>query len=159
MELSYRLLANAVDELSQIQEIGKRTLLRLILPLLDQPKEQTDALAGSFTEFKKQIIIKCWNCQNISQVDNICLSQLTIGSLIKKVENDQVDELIFPLNATVEGNATNFYFYKRLKDSSVKLARMARGIPLGDDLEFADQITLGRSITQRVAFENSLKRD
>ena len=206
MEFSSRLLANAVDEMSQLPGIGKRTALRLVLHLLDQPKDQTDALAGSLTELKKKIK-KCRNCHNISDqelceicsnssrdeklvcvvedirdvlaieatqlfnghyhvlggkispIDGIGPSQLTIDSLIRKVENDQVDELIFALSSTVEGDTTNFYIYNQLKDSSVKLTTIARGIPVGDDLEFADQITLGRSITQRVPFENSLKRD
>lgn len=206
MEFSSRLLANAVDEMSQLPGIGKRTALRLVLHLLDQPKEQTFELARSLTELKKNIK-KCRNCHNISDqelceicsnasrkqelvcvvedirdvlaieatqlyngkyhvlggkispIDGIGPSQLTIDSLIKKVQNGQVDELIFALSATVEGDTTNFYIYNQLKESDVKLTTIARGIPVGDDLEFADQITLGRSITQRVPFENSLKRD
>jgi recombination protein RecR len=70
-----------------------------------------------------------------------------------------VYDLIYTLSANVEGNATNFYIYKRLKNSSVKLAKIARGFTVGDDPEFADQIILGRCITQGVVFENSLKRD
>ena len=206
MEFSSRLLGNAVDEMSQLPGIGKRTALRLVLHLLDQPKEQTFELARSLTELKKNIK-KCRNCHNISDqelckicsnssrkqelvcvvedirdvlaieatqlyngkyhvlggkispIDGIGPSQLTIDSLIKKVQNGQVDELIFALSATVEGDTTNFYIYNQLKESDVKLTTIARGIPVGDDLEFADQITLGRSITQRVPFENSLKRD
>ena len=129
MEFSYSFLANVVDEMPQLLRIGKRMAFRLALPLLDQCKKQTDALAESLTELKMQIIISI-NGQNISQIDSICLSQLTIGSLINEVEKDKVNEFIFAINSA-----------------------------LGDDLEFADQITSGRSINQRVVFENSLKRD
>jgi recombination protein RecR len=206
MEFSSRLLATAVDEMSQLPGIGKRTALRLVLHLLDQPREQTAALAESLTELKKHIK-RCRNCHNISDqelceicsnksrdeklvcvvedirdvlaieatqlynghyhvlggkispIDGIGPSQLNIDSLVNKVKNDQVDELIFALSSTVEGDTTNFYIYNQLKDSHVKLSTIARGIPVGDDLEFADQITLGRSISQRIPFENSLKKD
>ena len=158
MEFSYRLLANPVGEIQQFHGVGQRMALRSLLTLLIKLKEQTYASGGRLTNLKKQII-KYKNCQNISLIYRICLSQLTIDSLIKKVENDQVDELIFSVSAFVEENATNFYIDKLLKKSSVKLTRIIYGFTKGDYLEFADQITLDRSITHGVAFENSLKRD
>ena len=158
MEFSYRLLANAVDDLSQLQGKGKRTMLRLALSLLDHPKKQYDALAGLLTEIKKYIIIY-GNCQIISPIDCTYLSQLTLGSLIKKIENDQVNKLIFALNAIVKGETTNFYIYNTLRNSMVKFKRIVCGIPVSDDFEFAIQFIIGKSITQEVAFKNSLKRD
>jgi len=93
----------------------------------------------------------------ISPIDGIGPSQLTISSLVEKVTAGQVEELIFALSSTMEGDTTNFYIFKQVKDLEVKISAIARGIAVGDELEYADEVTLGRSILHRIPFENSLK--
>ena len=93
----------------------------------------------------------------ISPIDGIGPSQLTISSLVEKVRTEQVEELIFALSSTMEGDTTNFYIFKQVKDFEVKISAIARGIAVGDELEYADEVTLGRSILHRIPFENSLK--
>jgi recombination protein RecR len=93
----------------------------------------------------------------ISPIDGIGPSQLTISSLVEKVRTGQVEELIFALSSTMEGDTTNFYIFKQVKDFEVKISAIARGIAVGDELEYADEVTLGRSILHRIPFENSLK--
>ncbi|MGL2964589.1 recombination mediator RecR [Flavobacterium sp. RSB2_4_14] len=93
----------------------------------------------------------------ISPIDGIGPSQLNIISLVEKVKLGEVDELIFALSSTMEGDTTNFYIFKQIKDFNVKTSTIARGIAVGDELEYADEVTLGRSILNRVPFENSLK--
>ncbi|WP_297333580.1 recombination mediator RecR [Flavobacterium sp.] len=93
----------------------------------------------------------------ISPIDGIGPSQLTIAPLVEKVRAGGVKELIFALSSTMEGDTTNFYIYKQIKDSGIVTSAIARGIAIGDELEFADEVTLGRSIVQRVPFENSLR--
>ena len=68
-----------------------------------------------------------------------------------------IEEIIFALSSTMEGDTTNFYIFKQIKECNVKTSTIARGIAVGDELEYADEVTLGRSIVQRVPFENSLK--
>lgn len=93
----------------------------------------------------------------ISPIDGIGPSQLTISSLVEKVRSGQVEELIFALSSTMEGDTTNFYIFKQVKDFEVKISAIARGIAVGDELEYADEVTLGRSILHRIPFENSIK--
>lgn len=93
----------------------------------------------------------------ISPIDGIGPSQLNIATLVEKVRNGGVAELIFALSSTMEGDTTNFYIYRQVKDTGVATSAIARGIAVGDELEFADEVTLGRSIVHRVPFENSLK--
>jgi recombination protein RecR len=93
----------------------------------------------------------------ISPIDGVGPSQLNINSLVEKVKLGEVDELIFALSSTMEGDTTNFYIFKQIKDFDVKTSTIARGIAVGDELEYADEVTLGRSILNRVPFENSIK--
>jgi recombination protein RecR len=76
---------------------------------------------------------------------------------VEKVKLGVVQELIFALSSTMEGDTTNFYIYNQIKEFGVKTSTIARGISVGDELEFADQVSLGRSIVDRVPFQNSLK--
>ena len=204
MEFSSKILEKAVQEMSQLPGIGKRTALRLVLHLLKQPKEQTDFLSQALVAMRSDIQF-CASCNNISDTDicDICSntsrnkklicvvedvrdvmaientnqfrgiyhvlggkispmdgigpSHLKIGTLIDKVKLGQVSEIIFALSATIEGDTTNFYIYKQLKNYNVLTSTIARGISVGDELEFADEITLGRSIVNRVPFEDSIK--
>lgn len=93
----------------------------------------------------------------ISPIDGVGPSQLNISSLVEKVKLGQTEELIFALSSTMEGDTTNFYIFKQIKDFEIKTSTIARGIAVGDELEYADEVTLGRSILNRVPFENSLK--
>jgi recombination protein RecR len=205
MEISSKLLQKAVEEMSQLPGIGKRTALRLVLHLLRQPEAQTESLSSALQELRSGIR-HCRECHNISdtEVCGICSNprrdrtlvcvvedirdvmaientghfrglyhvlggkispmegvgpqDLTIDSLVEKVRNGEVEELIFALSATMEGDTTNFYMSRQLEGMPVKLTTIARGIPVGDDLEYADEVTLGRSILQRIPFEGSLNR-
>lgn len=95
----------------------------------------------------------------ISPIDGVGPSQLNISTLVSKVKMGVIDEIIFALSSTMEGDTTNFYVYKQLKEFNVKTSTIARGIAVGDELEYADEVTLGRSIVQRVPFEISLKNN
>lgn len=93
----------------------------------------------------------------ISPIDGIGPSQLNITSLVEKVKLGQIEELIFALSSTMEGDTTNFYIFRQIKDFEIRTSTIARGIAIGDELEYADEVTLGRSILNRVPFENTLK--
>ena len=85
----------------------------------------------------------------ISLADGIVPADLEIESLIKRIEGEEVKEVIFALPATMEGDTTNFYIYRRLKDFDVKLTMLSRGVAKGDELEYTDELTLGHSIINR----------
>ena len=204
MEFSSKLLENAVNEVSQLPGIGKRTALRLVLHLLRQPAQQTLELTESLQMLRTQVKY-CKNCHNISDrelceicsntkrdqtlvcvvedirdvmaientgqykgvyhvlggkispMDGVGPSDLNIVTLIEKVKLGEIKEIIFALSSTMEGDTTNFYIFKQLEGHSIKTSTIARGIAVGDELEYADEVTLGRSILNRIPFENSLK--
>ncbi|QTY28405.1 recombination mediator RecR [Flavobacterium sp. CS20] len=204
MDYSSKLLENAVEEMSRFPGIGKRSALRLILHLLNQPEEQTVDLAQALVKLRTEIKF-CKNCHNISDselceicqsskrqneivcvvedirdvmaientqqykglyhvlggkispMDGIGPQNLNIDSLVQKVKDGKIDEIIFALSSTMEGDTTNFYIYKQIHNYNVKTSSIARGISVGDELEFADEITLGRSIINRRPFETTLK--
>lgn len=204
MDYSSKLLENAVNEMSQLPGIGKRTALRLVLHLLKQPKQQTESLTTALGKMRSEINF-CENCHNISDTKlcEICASSsrderlicvvedirdvmaientsqykghyhvlggkispmdgvgpgdLNIPSLVEKVRLGKVDELIFALSSTMEGDTTNFYIYRQIEPYKVLSTTIARGISVGDELEYADEVTLGRSILNRIPFETSLK--
>ncbi len=204
MEFSSKLLEKAVNEMSQLPGIGKRTALRLVLHLLKQPNEQTQFLSQALTNMREQVKF-CDNCHNISDVevceicsnssrnhkiicvvedirdvmaientnqfrgiyhvlggkispiDGVGPSQLKISTLVEKVKSGNIEEVIFALSSTMEGDTTNFYVFKQIKEFAIKTSTIARGIAVGDELEYADEVTLGRSIIQRVPFENAIK--
>ncbi len=93
----------------------------------------------------------------ISPMEGVGPQDLNINSLIRRVKEGQVSELIFALSSTMEGDTTNFYIYKQLEGLDVTTSTIARGISVGDELEYADEVTLGRSILNRVPFESSIK--
>lgn len=204
MEFSSKLIQNAVNEISQLPGIGKRTALRLALHMLRQEKNQTEDLANALVLMRNNIKF-CNNCHNISDLETceicanpkrdnsiICVVEdirdvmaiestssfkglyhvlggkispmdgigpddLNITSLVEKVKSGVVKELIFALSSTMEGDTTNFYIYKLINKFDVLTSTIARGVSVGDDLEYADEITLGRSITNRIPFESSIK--
>lgn len=91
----------------------------------------------------------------ISPMEGIGPTDLNIDSLVKRMENGEIKEVIMALSTTMEGDTTNFYLFKRLKDFNVIITTIARGVSIGDELEYADEITLGRSITNRIPYENA----
>ncbi len=93
----------------------------------------------------------------ISPIEGIGPQNLEIDSLIEKVKNGQVKEIIFALSSTIEGDTTNFYIYKQIEGYTITTSTIARGIAVGDELEYADEVTLGRSIVNRIPFSQSLK--
>ncbi|MDM1045180.1 recombination protein RecR [Myroides sp. 1354] len=204
MDFPSKLLEKAVEEISQLPGIGKRTALRLALHLLKQPEEQTSRLVQALDKMRREISY-CASCHNISDaeiceicsnpsrdhqvicvvedvrdvmalentqlfkgiyhvlggkispIDGVGPSQLNIQSLVEKVKSGAVKELIFALSSTMDGDTTNFYIYKQIKDYDVITSTIARGIAVGDELEYADEVTLGRSLVHRVPFENAFK--
>lgn len=92
----------------------------------------------------------------ISPMDGIGPSDLEIDSLIKRVHKTKPIEVILALSTTMEGDTTNFYIYRKLKEFDIKISTLARGVSIGDELEYTDEITLGRSLTNRVPYESSV---
>jgi len=92
----------------------------------------------------------------ISPMDGVGPGDLNIESLVEKVKNNEIKEVIMALSTTMEGETTNFYIYKKLKDYPVTVSTIARGISMGDELEYADEVTLGRSILNRTLYEKNL---
>lgn len=201
MEYPSKLIEEAVNQISKLPGIGKKTALRLVLHLIKNRPENTIALAEALTNLRTQIRF-CKQCFNISDTDvcHICSSHRRERSMICVVEDTRdvmaientaqytglyhvlggvispvngigpsdltieplvtrlgqrespVREVILALSPTMEGDTTAFYINKRIKDLPVKVSTIARGIPVGGDLEYADEITLGRSITGRTLF-------
>jgi recombination protein RecR len=89
----------------------------------------------------------------ISPIHGVTPSELTIDSLVHRVKSDQVKEIILALSATIEGDTTAFYISKQFQDDDIRISNIARGISVGGELEYADEITLGRSIINRLPFE------
>lgn len=93
----------------------------------------------------------------ISPIDGIGPDSLEINSLIERVAQGDVDEVILALSSTMEGDTTNFYIYRRLGNMPVKLTQLARGMSVGNEIEYTDEITLGRSLLNRIPFSESFK--
>ncbi|MCW5517373.1 recombination mediator RecR [Muriicola sp. Z0-33] len=93
----------------------------------------------------------------ISPMEGVGPQDLTISSLVKKAKEGEIQEFIFALSSTMEGDTTNFYIYKQLEGLDIKTSTIARGVSVGDDLEYTDEVTLGRSILNRIPFEGSLR--
>lgn len=94
----------------------------------------------------------------ISPMDGIGPSDLKIEELVERVSECSPSEVIMALSTTMEGDTTNFYLYKRLKDYDIEISTIARGVSVGDELEFADELTLGRSLVNRVLYENTFAK-
>lgn len=93
----------------------------------------------------------------ISPLDGISPSDLEIDSLVERVATDKIEEIILALSPTMEGDTTNFYIYRKLSGAPVKITMLARGLSIGNELEYADELTLGRSIQNRMPFADSFK--
>jgi len=94
----------------------------------------------------------------ISPMDGIGPSDLHIDSLVQRIEADSVTEVLLALPTTLEGDTTNFYLYKKLAPFNLTITTIARGVAIGDELEYTDEVTLGRSIANRVPYESSIQR-
>lgn len=93
----------------------------------------------------------------ISPMDGIGPNDLEIESLMQRVQEEEIKEVVLALSTTMEGDTTNFYIFRKLSPSGVKITTIARGVAIGDELEYADEVTLGRAIVNRVDFTNSFK--
>lgn len=93
----------------------------------------------------------------ISPIDGVRPSDLNIDKLIERVREGEVRELVFALSSTIEGDTTSFYIYKKVNDLDLTVSTIARGISVGDELEYADEVTLGRSIMNRMPYQSGLK--
>jgi recombination protein RecR len=93
----------------------------------------------------------------ISPIDGIGPSDIEIGSLVERVKQGTIKEVILALSATMEGDTTNFYIFRKLQSYDIKVSIIARGVSVGDEIEYADEVTLGRSIINRTPFDESYK--
>lgn len=202
MDYPSKVLAKAVEEISGLPGIGRKSALRLALHLLKQPESQAITLGDSLKKLVTEIqyckichnfsdLEICEICSNQKRTDEIlCIvedvrdvmaientgkfrgkylvlggkispmegigpNQLNITSIDKKLEIGDVKELIFALSATMEGDTTAYYIYRKFKNSNVKFSTIARGISVGDELEYADEISLGRSIQNRLPYNET----
>ena len=92
----------------------------------------------------------------ISPMDGVGPSQLNIDSLIDRLKDGQVEEVVLALSATMEGDTTIFYLYKKMKEFNIRITTIARGIAFGGELEYVDEVTLGRSIATRIPYERNM---
>lgn len=202
MEYPSQLIEDAVNEISKLPGIGKKTALRLVLHLLKQPNEETRSLAQALVKMRDEIKF-CKVCHNISdqEICRICTSprrdntvvcviedtrdvmaientgqylglyhvlggvispiegigpdNLNINSLLHRinVSDSTIKELILALNPTMEGDTTSFFITRKISRPGLKITSLARGVPVGGELEYADEITLGRSIMARTHYQ------
>lgn len=201
MNFPPKIVENAIEEISKLPGIGKKTALRLVLHLLKQEQSSANELAEAIVHLREDvkycstchIIAETTDCtcktitrdlatvcvvqdtpdvmaiENthqykglyhvlgglISPIEGIGPEDLKIESLINRIKNSEprIEEVILALNPTMEGDTTAFYMTKKLKELGVKVTTIARGIPMGGELEYADELTLGRSILTRTIYE------
>lgn len=202
MNFPSKLVENAVNQLSSLPGIGKKSALRLVLHMIKKDSQQVHQFGKSFIELIDNINYcsecfsisdseKCEICCNdkrdksticvvedirvmmaientmqfkgiyhvlgglLSPLDGIGPTNLKMEELVQKVASKNVKEIILALSTTMEGDTTNFYIFKRLKKFEIKISSIARGISIGDELEYTDEITLGTAISSRLPYENS----
>lgn len=199
-----RLVERAVEQLSSLPGIGRKSALRLALHLLGRGQHEVHTFAEALTQMRDNIIY-CRHCYNISDtevcpicanpsrdaetlcvvrhvgdvmaientsqyrgryhvlggvispIDGIGPEDLRISELIERVDTEGVKEVILALGTTMEGDTTNFFINRSLDGKGVKITVIARGVAVGDEIEYADEVTLGRSILNRLDFEQSIK--
>jgi len=199
MNFPSKLVENAVEQLSSLPGIGRKSALRLVLHMLKKDKLAVEQFGDSFIQLINRInyCTRCYSisdaelcevCANpkrdkqticvvedirvmmaientmqykgvyhilgglISPMDGIGPTDIRVEELIKKIENENIQEVIFALSTTMEGDTTNYYLFRRLKDSGIKISSIARGIAIGDELEYTDEITLGTAISSRMPY-------
>ncbi len=191
-----KLLEHAVQELTRLPGVGRKTALRFALYLLSQKKETVHGFSDSLTHLCDDVK-HCRVCHNISDTDvcdicsdshrdrtTICVvenihsvmsientgqyrglyhvlggvispmdgvgpNDIELNSLFSRIAEGEVKEVILALNPTMEGDTTNFYISRKLSDSPVRITVLARGVSIGDDLEYTDEVTLGQSLLGR----------
>ncbi len=200
MKIPSKHIENAVEQLSSLPGIGKRTALRLVLQILNRSEGEIEQFSKAFTDMKLHVK-KCTSCGNVSDtavcsicadekrdhsiicvvedirdvlaiestesfkgiyhvldgiispMDGVGPSDLNIQTLIDKADTGTIYEIIFALSPTMEGDTTNFYLFKKLGDKNVMITTLSRGVSAGTELQYADEITLGRSLLQRQPFK------
>ena len=199
MNFPSKLVENAVEQLSSLPGIGRKSALRLVLHMLKQDKLSVEQFGDAFIQLINRInyCTRCYSisdsnlcevCANpkrdasiicvvedirvmmaientmqykgvyhilgglISPIDGIGPSQIRVEELIGRITNQAVTEIIFALSTTMEGDTTNYYLFRRLKDYNIKISSIARGISIGDELEYTDEITLGTAISSRIPY-------
>ena len=200
MDFKSKLLNEAVEQMSSLPGIGKRSALRLVLHLLKSSNKEVEDFTNSFKNLKENVCF-CSNCFHISETelceicsntsrksDTVCVVQdvrdllaiesteqfygqyhvlggiispmegigpddLKIRELIDRVKTQEIKEIILALPATMEGDTTNFYIYRKMQDIDVKLSLISRGIGIGNQLEYIDELTLGKSLLNRSPYE------
>ncbi len=204
MNFSSTLIEEAVMAFTALPGIGKKTALRLVLHLIDQPGQTSEQFSEAIVKMRRNIK-HCSICHNVSDAEicAICTSpkrnsqivcivetirdvmaieatgqfngvyhvlggvispiegvgpdDLNIESLEKRVHDKKVKEVIMAISPTIEGDTTIFYISKKIKDSGVNISTIARGISFGGELEYADELTLGRSIATRLPYQDTDK--
>ena len=200
MQISSKILDTAVEQLSSLPGIGRRTALRLALHLLQRNELEIHDFAQAIIDLKLKVL-HCNSCGNladqktceiclnpnrnskivcvvedirdiiaieatgafkgkyhvlggvISPMDGIGPNKLNIEPLIIRVKNNEIDEIIFALSPTMEGDTTHFYLFKKLKDYTTLITTLSRGVSVGAELHYADELSLGRSISQRQKYD------
>ena len=201
MNFSSTLMEEAVLAFATLPGIGKKTALRLVLHLMNQPPQTSEQFSEAIVNMRRNIK-HCSICHNvadteicaictspkrnnqivcivesirdvmaieatgqfngvyhvlggvISPIEGIGPDDLNIDSLGKRVSEGKVKEVIMAISPTIEGDTTIFYISKKIKDFDIKISTIARGISFGGELEYADELTLGRSITTRLPYQN-----
>lgn len=201
MNFHSKYMEDAVDQISSLPGIGKKTALRLALTLLKRKPEEIERFAMAVMDMKEKVkyCSSCGNmtdeqicviCKNpardhgtvcvvedirdvmaiedtgiykgiyhvlggiISPMDGVGPSDLNIQKLLTKMEEGSVKEIILALSSTMEGETTNFYLYKKLRAFDVKVSAISKGISFGSELQYADEVTLGRALMNRSSYQN-----
>ena len=199
MNFPSQLVKNAVEQLSSLPGIGKKSALRLVLHILKRDKINVERFGNSFIDLINKISYcsSCYSisdtgiceiCNNskrnkqmicivedirvmmaientmqyngvyhilgglISPIDGVGPSDIRISELLEKTAQNDINEIIFALSTTMEGDTTNYYLYKKLKEYNIKISSIARGIATGDEIEYTDEITLGAAISSRTPY-------
>ena len=201
MNFPSKLVENAVEQLSSLPGIGRKSALRLVLHMLKKEKLSVEQFGNSFIQLINRInycsrcysisdLALCEVCANpkrdagiicivedirvmmaientmqykgvyhilgglISPIDGVGPSDIRIEELIKRITNNNIQEIIFALSTTMEGDTTNYYLFRKLKGYGIKISSIARGIAIGDELEYTDEITLGAAISSRMPYSD-----
>ena len=199
MNFPSKIVENAVEQLSSLPGIGRKSSLRLVLHMLKKDKLIIEKFGNAFINLINNIqyckicysITEsdiCEICSNekrdktiicvvedirvmmaientmqykgiyhilgglISPIDGINPNDIRIEELIDRIEKQNVEEIIFALSTTMEGDTTNYYLFRKLKKHNIKISSIARGIAIGDELEYTDEITLGAAISSRTPY-------
>ena len=203
MDFKSKLLNDAVEQMSSLPGIGKRSSLRLVLHLLDQSEKEVKDFTQAFLSLKEHLNFcsKCFHiteqkmceiCRNpsrseelicvvqdirdllaiestqqfygkyhvlggvISPMDGIGPNDLKINELKERIIKENTKEIILALPATMEGDTTNFYLYRKLQDTNVNITLISRGIGVGNQLEYIDELTLGKSLLDRSVYKTNI---